>query len=395
MYAPRFFGATRIALSILIGSLAAAFSAAAHPDIPTKKTHKTIFATALIRERKIGRRVKKAEIAAVLLFAVPAWSCLAKGNLASASDGGGSGDATVDDAGIQIVPGMTVRAACAANPTGCLAGTATTARFTATPSQVKAKLYRVFPYGSEPPIGVEIVTNQAWAFGSLDGGLTGGLDPWAHYYVQLEVDFQGTDDAGGPSAVAAVSGPWSVPSSGQPIAMDVPPVQLNLLESRIPGGPMKVQWILAHVFDPATGDEIKAKAHLVAVQVGSTTLDVPWSGGDAGLAAYFLQLAQPLTAQASLHRAVAAPQFGPDGGTFPASPRSSPAFDGTIVAPVDGGLVPANQPSLCRLSSEPDSDYEVLQIFQSSGLSSVYLSPTPDPPNQLAETVEEMAARTS
>jgi len=333
--------------------------------------------------------VTKSKTAAVLLFFVAACGCSTSGVASAGDDGGGAGDATVvGDGGAapRPVPASTAtKAACAANPTACLAGTAATPRFAATPAQMKAKLYRVFPFGAEQPLDTQLVDDAGtWTFGGpADAGADAGLAPWAHYYVQAEADF--SVDGGTPSAVAAVTGPLSVPSSGAPIAVQVPPVQLNVLESRAPGGAMKLQWVLAHVFDPTTGDEIKGGA-TVSIAVGGTAQAIPWSDA-GGVDAYFFQFAQPPAAQPSYTVSAAAAQFGQAPATFQLV-ADEPAFDGAIISPEGGASVPSSSPLPVVWTAEPQADYEVVQIFQSSGLAGVYASPQPDPPDQTEETVE-------
>lgn len=330
----------------------------------------------------------KSKTAALLWLALAPSGCSTTANTAaSANDAGGAGDATVGadgGTGAKMLQPATAaqKAACAASPTLCLMGTASTPRFTVPPAQMKAKLYRVFPFGTEEPLGTQLVDDAGtWTFGgSPDAGSDAALDPWAHYYVQMEADFK-VGDAG--SAVAAVKGPLSVPSSGGPIAVEVPPVQLNVLESRVPGGAMQLQWVLAHVFDPTTGAEIKGGA-MVSVNAGGTPQSIPWSGPDGGVDAYFFQFAAPPPAQPS-YTVTVAPQVGQP-QTF-LLVADAPAFDGAIVAPDGGAVVQAGKPLRIAWAAEPQADYEVVQIFQSSGLASVYVSAVPDPPDQTEETV--------
>jgi hypothetical protein len=330
--------------------------------------------------------VTKKKTATILLFALAPSGCFTTGAQSSASPEAGApaGDATVASdgpTGAKPAPSAE-KAACAANPASCLMGTAAATRFTAQPAQMKAKLYRVFPFGGEQPIETQLVDDAgAWTFG---GSPDAGLAAWAHYYVQMEADFN--VDGGAPSAVAAVAGPLGVPSTGAPLGVDVPPVQLNVLESRAPGGSMQLQWVLAHVFDPATGDEIVRSA-TVSIVAGGSPQTIPWSAADAGgVNGYFRQFAPPPPAQASYTVSVSAPQLGQAPATFQLV-ADVPAFDGAIVAPDGGAPVDAGQPLSVTWAAEPQADYEVVQIFTSSGLASVYVSPQPDPPDQTTETI--------
>jgi hypothetical protein len=336
--------------------------------------------------------VTKNETAAVAILVFTASACSTSGGESPADDGGGAtDDATVTgDGGLtEASPGLgAAKAMCAANPTACLTGTAGTPKFTVEAAQIKAALYRVFPFGTEQPLGTELVGDDGtWVFaGSPDGGTDAGLDPWAHYYVQIEADFDVDVDGGTTgSAVTTVTGPLSVPSSGEPIAVNVPPIQLSVLESRVPGGTMMLQAVLARVFDPATGAENQGSA-TVTIAVGGMPVAVPWLGADAGSGAYSLQFAQPPPAQPTYTVTVASPGFGQAPETFQLV-AVEPAFDGAIVSPDGGAPVPAGSPLPIVWAAEPQADYEVVQIFASSGLASVYASPEPDPPDEVEETV--------
>jgi hypothetical protein len=330
--------------------------------------------------------VTKKKTATIVLFAIAPSGCFTTGaeSPASPESGAPAVDATVtSDASIGPTPASPAeKAACVANPASCLMGTAAATRFSVPPAQMKAKLYRVFPVGVEQPIETQLVDDAgAWTFG---GSPDAGLAAWAHYYVQMEADFN--VDGGAPSAIAALAGPLGVPSTGAPVGVDVPPVQLNVLESRAPGGSMQLQWVLAHVFDPATGDEIVGSA-TVSIAVGGSSQTIPWSAAaDGGVNGYFRQFAAPPPAQASYTVSVSALQFGQAPVTFQLV-ADVPAFDGAIVAPDGGAPVPAGKPLSVTWAAEPQADYEVVQIFTSSGLASVYVSPQPDPPDQTTETI--------
>jgi len=299
---------------------------------------------------------------------------------ATAGDGGGAavGDATVaGDAGAPAVVTAAEKAACVADPTSCLTGTATTSRFTATPARVQAKLYRVFPHGTEPIEDQLVDDAGTWAFHGPDGG----LDPWAHYYVDVEADFDSVE-----VAVAAIKGPLSVPSTGSAIAVDVPPAQLSVLESRTPGGPMQLRWALAHVYDPSSGAEIKNGNAAVTIAIGGAQVNIPWSDVDGGgVGGYYTTFSPPAAAQTSYGMTVSVPGRAPLSYQLAAV---EPAFDGAIVSPDGDASVPANRPLTVAWSPEPEADYEVLQIFQSSGFATAFVSPQAVSPDQDQETVD-------
>lgn len=318
----------------------------------------------------------KNETAAALCIAFAASAC-SQGTSAGAGDEGGApaGDAT---------PGGGGDAGLAEGPV--LTGTAATPRFTTKPVRMVAALYRLFPFGTEEPLASQAVGGDGtWLFGGfLDAGADAGLDPWAHYFVRIEADF---DVDGGPtgSAVSAIAGPLSVPSSG-PIAVNVPPIELSVLEARASGGAMQLQSVVAHVFDPARGGEIKGTA-TVTITVGGAPVPVPWSGGDGGVDAYSLQFAQPPPAQPTYTVTVASPEFGQAPATFQLV-AAEPAFDGAIVSPDGGAPVPAGHSLPVVWTAQPQADYEVVQIFTSSALASVFISPEPVAPDEVEETVE-------
>ncbi len=319
----------------------------------------------------------KNETAAALCIAFAASACSPATNASGGNEGGAlAGDATLGgggDAGLPEAPPV-------------LTGIAATPRFTAKPARMVAALYRLFPFGTEKPLASQAIGGDGtWLFGGfLDAGADAGLDPWAHYFVQIEADF---DVDGGPmgSAVSAIVGPLSVPSSG-PIAVNVSPIELSVLESRLSGGPMLLQCVLAHVFDPATGNEIKGTA-TVTVTVGGTPVSVPWSSADGGVAAYSLQFAQPPPAEPTYTVTVASPEFGQAPATFQLV-AAEPAFDGAIVSPDGGAPVPAGQPLPVVWTAQPQADYEIVQIFTSSTLAVEFVSPEPAAPDVVEETVE-------
>jgi len=322
--------------------------------------------------------VTKNKTAAALCFAFAASGCFPDKSAAGGAEGGvPPGDATLGGGGdVGLVEGPPV-----------LTGTAASPRFTAKPVRMVAALYRVFPFGTERPLASQAVGGDGtWLFGGfLDAGADAGLDPWAHYFVQIEADF---NFDGGPtgSAVSAIAGPLSVPSSGGPIAVNVPPIELSVLESRVPGGAMQLQRVLAHVFDPATGGEIKSTA-TVTITVGGTPVPVPWSSADGGVDAYSLQFAQPPPAQPTYTVTVASPEFGQAPATFQLV-AAEPAFDGAIVSPDGGAPVPAGHALPVVWTAEPQADYEIVQIFTSGALASVFVSPEPAAPDEVEETVE-------
>jgi hypothetical protein len=268
--------------------------------------------------------------------------------------------------------------ACSGNPTLCLSGTvALGPRFVAKPVGHRVRLYSLFPTGGVPTAAPEqtVALDGTWAFSALPA--------WSHYYVQAAVAF--TRD-GGTHAASAIVGPLTVPWSGAPIAVQIDPVQVELLESRGPGGSLAVDYALAHVFDPATGGEVSGAAVSLAVGASSTTL--PWTAtlpGNAG-AGYFATFSSPPAAQPTYTVTITYPAGSPPVPyELVADP---PAFDGTVTAtPTSSSAVNVSW------SSEPQADYEVVEVYRSQGDAGydptpAYISALPDSPDAASETID-------
>jgi len=264
---------------------------------------------------------------------------------------------------------------CTGDPTACLSGTATTHGFVAPMSRARANLYRVFPSGTAAPLATQFVANDGtWAFSSLAA--------WGHYYVQIAADF--AVDGGRPSAVGATVGPFGVPAvAGGTIAVPVEPVQLEILEGSTAGG-YDLQWASAHVFDPATGDEIAGGAN-VAITVAGAATPMPWTTNSAGVLAYFVEFAQPVAAQPAY---TITTSFGSsnDSWHLVADP---PTFAGAIASPADHAAVPTGQPLVVSWPAQPLADYEVVELFvlKGSTWSATYASPQPVAADTTQETI--------
>jgi hypothetical protein len=279
---------------------------------------------------------------------------------------------------------------CSGNPALCLSGKVLSGTVALDPRFVGAvRLYRLFPTGGVPSAAPRqtVALDGTWAFSAETGASAGtGLRVWSHYYVQVAVAFN-TGDGGARSANAIV-GPLTVPSSGAPIVIQIKPVQLELLESRGPGGTLGVDYVIAHVFDPATGDEVSGA--VVSIDVGGSSTILPWTTtlpGNAG-AGYFATFPSPPAAQPTY---TVTTTFA-DGGA-PVSYHlvaDPPAFDGTVTAtPMssDGGTSVD-----VSWSAEPQADYEVVEIYRSEGDGGYnptpsYISALPDSPGATSETI--------
>jgi hypothetical protein len=307
------------------------------------------------------------------VFAVWATSACSGGSIGPAvGDGGATGDAAM--------PPQT--AACMGDVTRCLSGTAATKGMTATMRLAAANLFRVFPYGTEMPVQEQLVAKDGtWAFS--------GLDPWAHYYVQINGGFV---EATGPDAstalsIAAVVGPLSVPSPGTPVPVFVKPAQLELYQTRQTGGQNVVAWASAHVFDPTTGAEILSGANVSVVVNGAPT-PMPFMPDMTGKGRYYVTFSPPVAAAASYQITVAHPSFGSTPVSFQLA-ADPPTFDTTLTTPASGGSIHVGQAFLVSWPAQPTVDYELLELFfkQGSTYQSVYAAGALDGPDVLMDTI--------
>jgi len=282
---------------------------------------------------------------------------------------------------------------CAAGVTMCLYGTARTSGYTGSPTAIRASLYRVFPLaatgvgtdagaGAPVPLAAQTVARDGtWAFSSDQAG--NPLDAWGHYYVEFVPAFSGT--RGGPGASTRV-GPLALPGDGAgPIAVQVKPVQLDVLEEAAVGQPLALEWATAHVFDPATGDEIQSGAS-VSIVVGGAATPMTWGTIARGELGYFVQFTTPPPA---------APGYvittSPPGAAMPSSWQlvANPATIAAAIASPSASApapVAAGQNLHVTWPVQADADYEIVQLFQAVPGSNnrfqpqpVYSSPTLDP----------------
>jgi hypothetical protein len=287
-------------------------------------------------------------------------------------------------AGIFADGGIPKTAACTSDPTLCLSGTvALDSRFTAKPVYVQIALHQLFPAGDIPVASLQpVAMDRTWAFSALlDAGP--GLPSWSHYYVRAAASFNFDADAGS-HVPTAIVGPLTVPSSGK-VSVTIVPVQVELLESRGSGGTLSVDSVLAHVFDPATGNEVQNQNGVVSVTVGGANAPLAWTTlpGDAG-SAYTATFASPPAAQATYTVTMTYPP-----GSAPVTYQlvaDPPAFDGTVDATVpDAGVVAVSW------TPEPQADYELVELFRALdggyGSTPTYASPSPQSPDETAVTI--------
>ncbi len=331
--------------------------------------------------------------AAVALAALMVASCSSSGsnNVAPPADGGGGLDGGLEESGgpaMALCSGVVTQTppatnACAGDPTRCLSGIATTS-FIALPAHRCASVYRTFPEGTAQPLQSQLIAqDDTWAFSDLS--------PWAHYYVFVVDDFAVSD---GGSSVPAILGPLTIPvpppDAGGALQAAVKPVQLALLESSTTGGSWQVQWASAHVFDPKLGSEIADRAQ-VSVVIGGTPTSMPWTRppGTTGPESYFVQFSPPPAAQPSYSILTVDPSLGtkPVAWSLVAAP---PSYVGSITAPTDGAMVPANAPLVVSWGAQPAADFVLTELFakgDAGAWSVAYTSPQPNDSSVTTETI--------
>jgi hypothetical protein len=313
---------------------------------------------------------------------VVAIATLAACSASSAPDASDAGDAgSAGDAPSAIDSGIPLTSACAGDVSHCLSGTFTTKAFSAIPGKLEVSLYRVFPSGAIAPIQTTpLAEDGTFAFS--------GLDAWAHYYVQGTAGF-GTRNAA--YAVAALAGPFTVPTaSASPIALALSPVSYEVLETG-PGPTRLLQWVSARAFDPSTGAELTDAT--VSFVAGGVTTPLSYTTNAAGSKSYFVALASPaplaMPAQITAsHASLGASPLSIDIVTSFAS--FTPI---TIASPLDGAVVPANQPLVVSWAAQPLADYVLVALFvkQSGAFVGKYQSPSAIAPDTTTATIPASA----
>jgi len=260
--------------------------------------------------------------------------------------------------------------ACSGEAGACLSGTATTKGFGTQPQLLLAELYPLFPLGSAVPLAQETVaTDGTWAFDNVPAG--------AHYYVQIVGDF------GTAPAIGTLAGPLSVPATGGPVAVTVPPIQAVASEhfqqaSSGMGGSFVLDWASAHVFSPSDGSELQDGGATVAIDVGGTSTPMPWTT-TGGQKLYFADFsAMPPSAQASYTITASGQAFGSMPASWTLVP-SPPSFTPTITSPANGATVSANQPLAVSWPPQSGADYVTVALFQLTDGGANPVGPNPPP----------------
>lgn len=257
------------------------------------------------------------------------------------------GGAYVGDGQISGLQPQTL--ACTGTPTSCLSGTVAVKSLPAAERFV-ANLFPMFPIqGVNAVAQQEVAVDGTWAFSNVA--------PGAHYYVEIVGVY-------GQSSVPALVGPLAVPSSGQPLAVTVKPVELTVVEASTAGGALELQTALAYVFDPATG-QASTGGDAVSLLVGGSPVALAWTEIASGYYGYFASFPSGTAAQSTYTLTTAV------GGAAPTSwslVAAAPSFTPSVTAPAAGATVPAGADLTVAWAAQPSADMEVPNVYtESSG----------------------------
>ncbi len=311
--------------------------------------------------------------ALALVVALSGGACSSGGPM-TAPDASNGGDSEGQG---QAPPACTLDAS---NGATCLTGSVATVAFSAPATTIIADLYTDVPLGDQPLAHEEVVgSDGTWAFD------TSAFEPspgWSHYYVEVFAQF------GVLGTVSRTVGPLATPSSAGPVVVNLRPVHLEAIESRITGGgPMQFRYASAHVFDPGTGAEITDGTAIVAIAVGGSSLPMPW---DARAMVYDVEPSASLDAPPTYQVTVIHPAFGSAPAVWQLVGNTT-TLDGGITAPPAGALVDTAGPLEIDWDPAPAADYVQVDIFGQAGAdagapdagvtwapAALYSSPTPE-----------------
>jgi hypothetical protein len=245
-------------------------------------------------------------------------------------------------------------------------------------------LFDRYPASAAPPIAEALVAkDDTFTFDGLgaEGGVSSG------YYVQATAAL-GFD--GGSSTIATLVGPIALPQT-EALAITVLPAHAYAYESRAADAGMTLDWVIARLFDPASGAEITSGATVTLSNGDASTPLAPTVLAPDPTPVWFAALAQP--AQPTYTVTAQHPAF--DGGIVLQLVADPPAFDGTITS-ADAG---ANGALHVVWSPEPQAGYETVTVYPETadgGIvgTAVFASPTPDPAGQTSETTGPLEAGT-
>jgi hypothetical protein len=212
-------------------------------------------------------------------------------------------------------------------------------------------------------VTVPIAADGTWAFSNLDA--------WEHYYIEVQAGF------GQSQNVAGFIGPLDVPVSGGPVAIQVKPAQLTVLEQAAPGAAPQIQSAVAYLFDPATGAPLQGAT--VSILVGGTAVSMPWGPiPGSTTSGYYIGFSSPPPAQATYTITSSGP--GASGPTMWQLLANPPAFTPSVSSPVANAMIPASQPLTVSWGAQPMADEELVRLFaegSDGSYSQVYAIPAP------------------
>ena len=292
---------------------------------------------------------------------------------------GGSTRAAPTDAGTtsDVAMAVALDAGCDGGGTGALTGTLDLAQpFVDAMTQwasAQVNLFSVFPSGTQAPkytVALDAQTHE-WAFGCLD--------PGAHYYVQGVAHFNVSPNG---ASIPVVVGPLTVPSSDK-IALQIQPVQIEVLESRGAGTAMAVNWASVQVHDPGSGAAVMGATVTIDTGTG-TPLPIPPAVDPNGVRAYYTAFLTKPPAQSTYTVHVTAADAGAPISSSWQVAADVPNFDGMITSPATGAALSATTPLTVTWAVEPQADFDQLTLFfspEGGSYQSTYTSPAPDPPD--------------
>jgi hypothetical protein len=271
----------------------------------------------------------------------------------------------------------------------CLYGTAQITGYSSAPIKTEVELFRVFPTApggstSAPtPLAAQyLALDGTWAFSADQSGKP--LDAWDHYYVQVVPQLSATQI----KAAATRVGPLALPGSGgAPIAIQVKPVQLEVLEEKAAMKPMYLQWASAHLFDPASGNDVQAGA-TVSILVGATPTPMPWVSSGNGAPAYFHEFQSNTIPAQATYQITSSLQGSPAQATWTLT-ADPPTSDVALTSPVAGTPLHAGQALTVTWPPHANADFELVQLYvqEDAGFPLTYASPQIDRGDTSSETI--------
>ena len=160
-------------------------------------------------------------------------------------------------------------------------------------------------------------------------------------------------DATTGTSVATLRGRFAVPTAGgTPIVLTVIPAQLELLETTSKGAPRSLQWVSAHVFDPATGSEL-TDATLSVQGTGLPATPVPYAMNLGGAKSYSVSFATPPANVTAVTLTVTHTAPGANGASWKIGQEAASFDEPAITAPAAGATIAVGQPLAVTWGADP------------------------------------------